>query len=273
MVFGTVSSPGIYDDLAKVILGLVLQRSDMDKRLVQQHLDDVVAVAGKGGDSIWRFDEEYTKVAKEMGVKLASRDDPDKSFGPQDEGKVLGLMYNLKKFTWWIDQRKYAELMGLLDMVVNSVIVKNELVLALMGKINHMMWVVEDGPWQRGFLMKLGDSGKPGHIEMVVSALARKQADWWMRNLRAAVKHSLILDTRLMMRSSRIRAWCDAAGGVEEKVKNGVGGVIDGGFWWYCPWPQNIRGNYCNRRGVRFAHKSVLEGVDVLYLYVLYQTL
>ena len=42
LVFGSCSSPGIFYDLAKLVLALVLLISKMDPELVQQHLDNVV---------------------------------------------------------------------------------------------------------------------------------------------------------------------------------------------------------------------------------------
>ena len=45
LVFGGISSPGIYDDPAKVIVALVCIMAGFPRELVQQHLDDMMVVS------------------------------------------------------------------------------------------------------------------------------------------------------------------------------------------------------------------------------------
>ena len=52
LVFGAISSPGIYDDLAKVVLGIALLRARFPRELVSQHLDDVVSVGPQYNSAI-----------------------------------------------------------------------------------------------------------------------------------------------------------------------------------------------------------------------------
>ena len=70
LVFGAISSPGIFDDLAKVIVGLAIIMSGIPKELVQQHLDDVVAVGPPNGVIINKFDNAYREVCDKTGIKL-----------------------------------------------------------------------------------------------------------------------------------------------------------------------------------------------------------
>ena len=49
LVFGTISSPGIYDDLAKVVFWIARMRVSYPARLTQQHLDDTF---GCGDDKL-----------------------------------------------------------------------------------------------------------------------------------------------------------------------------------------------------------------------------
>ena len=58
LVFGAIFSTGIYDDLAKEVLGCAIFLSDMDEDLVQQHLDDETA----GDGLIFTFNEAYRYV-------------------------------------------------------------------------------------------------------------------------------------------------------------------------------------------------------------------
>ena len=99
LVFGAISSPGIYDDLAKVVLACAILLSKISPDMIQQHLDDVCGVGTEEDGSIYRFDEAYRQVADRVGVKLAPRDDPDKSFAPCMEGLVLGVVFYTKQLT------------------------------------------------------------------------------------------------------------------------------------------------------------------------------
>ena len=91
LVFGAVSSPGIYDRLAKVVLHIVLQKSQMPARCVIQHLDDVCSASPAGSGMANRFYDCHQEVCYKIGVKLTSPDDPDKAFNASTRGIVLGV--------------------------------------------------------------------------------------------------------------------------------------------------------------------------------------
>ena len=97
--------------------------------------------------------------------------------------------------------------------------------LSLNGKLNHYMWLVPGGAWQRGFLLKLQDATLSNSTKFTVSDLAREQADWWITNLRVATDQFQLPDPRPMSRMDIQMVYTDAAGGAEGKIKNGVGGV------------------------------------------------
>ena len=79
LIFGGVSSFGIYDRFAKIVLFIVLVQSGMPPSLVVQQIDDVVACRPPDGKLVKKFDKVYSDVATSIGVELAPRDDPDKS--------------------------------------------------------------------------------------------------------------------------------------------------------------------------------------------------
>ena len=99
LVFGAISSPGIYTDLASIPLFIAIKKSGIKSDLVGMHLDDVVAVGDPKTQDIWNFDAAYRYVTKEMNISLADRNDPDKSFGPTTKGQVLGVDYNTEDWT------------------------------------------------------------------------------------------------------------------------------------------------------------------------------
>ena len=116
LVFGAIFSTGIYDDLAKEVLGCAIFLSDMDEDLVQQHLDDETA----GDGLIFTFNEAYRYVWQLVGVRLAPRDDPDKSFAPNTEGLVLGVWYGTINWTWRIREDKLAGIVQQLSMITKG---------------------------------------------------------------------------------------------------------------------------------------------------------
>ena len=95
LVFGGVSSAGIYDDLAKLVLDLAILQVGIDKRMVNQVLDDVVGCGSAGDGTVSQFYKAYRQVAARVGVSLADESDVDKAFNATHHGKVLGITYDV----------------------------------------------------------------------------------------------------------------------------------------------------------------------------------
>ena len=94
LIFGGVSSAGIFDRLAKVVLFIVLKQAKFRPDMVCQHLDDCCAAAPYLSQDLERYDSTFSKVASLLGVKLAPRDDPEKSFGPAQSGVISSLRHD-----------------------------------------------------------------------------------------------------------------------------------------------------------------------------------
>ena len=265
LTFGCASSAGIYDDLAKLVRDLAILASGADRRLINQVLDDVVAVGMEGDGSVDRFYKAYRNISGEIGVSLADESDKDKAFSASHCGKVLGIDYNLKKWVWRIPEDKLVPLLWILEEIINNSLVENHLAMSLNGKLNHYMWLVPHGPWQRGFILRLQNSNKPPTYKVKVSELAKEQASWWSMNLCVATKESKILDPREMGSMDPVLVFTDAAGGNAAKIRNGAGGFIPPRDWFYMPWTPLIRENRPNTLGTKFANKMCcLEGLAAL---------
>ena len=100
LIFGSISSVGLYDRLARVVLHIALHDCSILRRQVARHLDDVVA-AGTKKETV-EFYQKYKETAESLGVELAKETDPDKAFAPCQEGRVFGLEYDTRSFTWWL---------------------------------------------------------------------------------------------------------------------------------------------------------------------------
>ena len=178
LTFGGSSSAGIYDDLAKLICDLATISSDTDKRLVNQVLDDVVAVGADGDGTVNRFYDAYRHVSNTLGVSLADETDRDKAFRASHQGKVLGISYDLGRWVWTICEDKLILLLRMLHKVKTSDVIENTLAMSLNGKLNHYMWLVPDGAWQRGFLLRLQNSAKHPGYKVTVLGIAKDLATW-----------------------------------------------------------------------------------------------
>ena len=104
LIFGTASSVGLYDRLAKVVCLLVRTIAKFPEDMMEQHLDDNFGAAPAGSWELHHLDDTYQWVAKEIGVQLAPRDDPGKSFAPCHSGVILGVEYDTISWTWAIPQ-------------------------------------------------------------------------------------------------------------------------------------------------------------------------
>ena len=195
------------------------------------------------------------QVAQAVGVSLADETDKDKAFRASHQGKVFGISYDLERWVWSLSEDKLVPLVISLSHIKESDTVENGTIMSVNGKLNHYMWLVPGGPWQRGFLIRLQDSTKPPTERFKVDVMAKEQASWWLTNLRAACEESKILDPRPMGSMVPIHVYTDAAGGDASKIKNGAGAFIPPSHWAYMPWPELIRDNRGNVENVGFAHK------------------
>jgi hypothetical protein len=111
LIFGTSSSVGIFDRLAKIVLPIAVVKAKFPAAMVCQHLDDVCAAAAAGDDGLQRLEADYRQTAEELGVRLAPTTDPDKAFSPCTGGTVLGVCYDTAAWTWYIPEEKLNRLL------------------------------------------------------------------------------------------------------------------------------------------------------------------
>ena len=239
LIFGGKSSAGIYDRLAKVVLFVVRMRTGMPAAQCCQHLDDCVAAAAKGSPLIHRFDQEFFTVASALGVKLAPRDDPDKSFGPSTSGTVLGVHYDSVSWTWAIPQEKLVRILHMLKQVMESDHVLQDFLWSLNGKILHVRPLVPLGRFHVNYLIKANSFSEDRSAEVPVSAALKGQCWFWYTMLRVCSGRTTLPDPNEDMPPWTVEVYTDAAGGSSNKASLGVGAVTVG-WWTYMPWSQAI---------------------------------
>ena len=104
LMFGTKSSPGIYDELHKTYLHSIIEMTpDFSKDDVEQHLDDVLGVGPAEVDeskSVDAFFRIYLEEASRVGFRVDSKGDTDKVQPPSTVCTALGVMFDTVAWTW-----------------------------------------------------------------------------------------------------------------------------------------------------------------------------
>ena len=99
LVFGSRSSPAIYDRLHEVFLLVAQLRSNTDSRWLMRTLDDFVPVTPDRASNE-RIVSAYVALADEINLPLAPLDNPEKAFLVKQQGVVLGIDFDAQGCRW-----------------------------------------------------------------------------------------------------------------------------------------------------------------------------
>ena len=281
VTFGCGSSPGIYTTVSSVVKEAAIAKEELLEKDSYQVLDDC-GMIGEWND-VSRFYNTYNEIGDHVGVKMAPRGDPDKSFEVATSGTVLGIHYDTRSWTWSFCEKKRAKILNSLFDIVEGDTVGQKALESLSGKIGHYRAIVSEfAKWERGFILYLAQPDKDKKakgsqrlrrglaMEMVkVTKELREQCWWWIRALTAAGKErTAIPDVRSWFPAVFVELYPDAAGGSDVSVGNGFGGIlwnVRGRPMVYGSWPPHIQSNRRNESGEKFARKlTLLEGVAAL---------
>ena len=273
LIFGGVSSVSIFDRVAKVVLSVVQKASSTPAEQICQHLDDVCAAGPE--DMMVRFDETYKVVAERIGVKLAPRDDPEKSFGPSTQGVVLGVHYDTVGWTWAVPKERLDVILALLHDTLNMERIPAKTMETLVGKILHVKPLV---PGSRFHVDKLQlaigdirreerrqeDAGESSPITVRKTPQLVAQLLYWKVLLPACSGRVPIPKPGDQVPVGALDFYTDAAGGSLSSKGHGVGAV--GQDWWaYMAWPRPVNDGKRSSDGKRLGRKlSLLELVGPL---------
>ena len=249
LIFGGVSSVGIYDRAAKVVNRIVLKISGMPEGLVCQHLDDTCAAAPAGSGLAEQFDLAFHRVATSLGVKLAPRDDPEKSFGPTTSGIVLGVLYDTVNWTWAVPQKRLDVIINMIWDVLELDRVPAKLIESLVGKLIHVKPLVPDSRFYVSELQlavalvrreeawqEASKVSKPIFVER--TAMMTAQLHYWRTLLPACSGRVPIPNLSECVPPGVKEFFTDAAGGSFSEKWHGLG-AVGPGCWAYVPWPRS----------------------------------
>ena len=263
LIFGSVSSVGIFDRTAKVVLSIVIFRSKFPPSLTSQHLDDCCAAAPANDTSIYRFDNEYKSVAEELGITLASRDDPEKSFAPTKEGCVYGIYYNTVTQTWWVSEERIARIQHQIKELLDVTELEQQKVWSLAGRIIHLKDLIIGGRFHVGHLLKANSvyTDKEHSNEMVeINGWLKREMWWWFTMLVMCARRTQYPDPDRILPCWSLIGYTDAAGGTSLTIGSGCGAVLQD-WWIYIPWSEFI-----NRGGMTSSGRQVARKLSALEL-------
>ena len=226
LVFGASSSAGLFDRLAKIVLHIVLGISNMPRRCVIQHLDDVCSASPSGTNRASKFYNTFKEVCREIGVKLAPEGDPDKEFGPTTKGVVLGVVYDTVSWSWSIKEEKLSIILNnIQDCMENETMTLRD-IKSLTGKLIDIRCLYPDFKFHLANLIKdSSTNGKEMKDLVSLSDWARKDLAWWLNTLPIVLGGKIpLIDLNPNPRA--IKIFTDAAGGSTHDSGRGIGVCI-----------------------------------------------
>ena len=239
LIFGCVSSAGLFDRLAKLVLHIVISRSGLDRDLVIQYLDDCCAAAPHDSLVLDRFDAEFTAVAHELGITLAPRDNPEKSFGPSTQGIVLGIHYDSVSWTWGIPQERLMRLLKNIDDLLACEKAKQGDIWTVVGKIMNILFLIPTGKFNVDHLLRANSVSEERDFLVDISSNLKRQLTFWRQMLPVCSGATAIPDPDDFIPAWAVDVYSDAAGGSSTKIGHGVGAVMPG-WWAFIPWGKAI---------------------------------
>ena len=89
--------------MARLLIRIVQLDGGMDTRLSAQQLDDNPVVDVDGSVFLRNYYVFYREIVAKCGISLADESKPEKVFPPCARGEILGIDYDLKRWTWNMD--------------------------------------------------------------------------------------------------------------------------------------------------------------------------
>jgi hypothetical protein len=268
LIFGAASSAGIFDATAKVILNLVCVAANFPRSMVCQHLDDICAAAPADSILLHKFDKKFQEIAGMVGVQLADRADPDKTFGPCHKGTILGVEYDTQEWTWTIPADKLVRLRLTLKEVLAKDSLSAKQALSLIGKLIHIRPLLPAVKFNMFHIMRLSATANQHEKEnsqVSVSAACKRQLHFWLVLL-SACPGWLSIPRELTPMPWALEAFTDAAGGSLDRLGAGCGGLLRQD-WFYFPWPKRVNAGGWRVEGKKVGRKlSALELIGPLFL-------
>ena len=261
LVFGNVSSVGLYDRGAKIIIQIALAKANFRSFLSIQHLDDLCAVGKEDDNSVERFYKTYREVCETIGVKLAEDDDPEKSFSPRTTGSMLGLWFDSTSWTWWLSPDKIARYVNDIQDLLDTDESTLDVVQSVVGKCMYIKIMLPGSQYHVSYLIRAA-IGEDPKLKVHITPPIRRQLEWWKTMIRLCRGMPIPIIFPDEVPNDAKFADSDASGGTTDPAKKGRGvGCVLEREWAWLAWPTYINSNKVSKCcGVQWRHKlSFLE--------------
>ena len=273
LIFGSRSSPGIYDELHKCFLYSVVGLTPgFTREDVEQHLDDVLGVGppvANGEASVDKFFENYRKEAEKVGFRLDKSGNRDKVQPPDTKCTALGVEIDTMAWTWRYKADKLARILHTLAGMARGEELQYSELQSIVGKLIDVLFLVRGGRYNMLYFLLAVNKEVPKAQMVKPTTELREQAGWWMVALVGADRRSPIIHPDPKVPSNAVEGWTDAAGGTTSHQGAGVGGLIPPFYYFYLPWPAWLNWRQANTDGEVFASKlTCLELLGALVLLV-----
>ena len=264
LIFGGVSSAGIFDRVNKIVIYIVCSLTKMDQDFVCQVLDDCCAAGPEHLNIIDTFDRTFLEVASNLGIKLAPRDDPEKSFAPCQKGIVLGVEYDSVSWTWSLPKDKLCRLLHLIREASVSDFFLQESMWSLAGKIINIKPLVPSGKFNVNHILKASSFSTNRTAMVPVSVNLKRQLFFWFTMLQVCDGRGTLRNPDSTLPPWAVDVYTDASGGSGRSLGHGAGAVTQ--CWWsYVPWSKAINLGHTGPNGKSLARSmSALELVGPL---------
>ena len=182
LTFGGGSSPTLYHMPASLLITMAEEATGFPHCQSLMQLDDNCCVDGKGSLRLRAYRKAYRSLAEEVGVRLASEENPL---------KIPTGLYRM---------------LVLLGTGIKQGYLTNGEAMSSLGKLNHYSPVVQ-GKFERCLITHLVDDGQPKDLRVKVPRQTIFAMVWWLLNLPASLVAWRVLSFRIRHNTSREELW------------------------------------------------------------------
>ena len=245
LVFGCVSSVGLYDRGNRVLVWIALRESGFPVFLAIQHLDDLCAVGPSNKPWVHNFYRVYCQLCADVGVSLAPTTDPEKAFAPTTTGVMLGISFDSKEWVWWLSAGKMHRYINDIKTLGNSDEATLGTIQSVVGKILYICPLIPGSKYHVSSLHGINDYTGTKHKSDIIKITpeAKKELEWWLIMTRLCgnkmpipTGHESVPPSWTLMGDS------DASGGNCRVLGHGMGAVMGSGWAWV-QWPLSMKNN------------------------------
>ena len=224
LMFGSRSSPGIFCALLGLFVRCIILLAGIPQYLVEQHLDDVLAIGGEGmDDPVAKCDNLFLEEAEKAGFRPDRSNNREKNQEPDTKVTALGVIFDTVKWEWGFSDQRLAIILNTLSRVEKGERLTRVEMESLVGKLNAVKFMVEGGRFYLDTFYRAMEGVEGSGTQTLEVKWLKAQAKWWRVSLMVARKTSKIRFPEDGIPGNALKVWTDAAGGSRGRMGPGLG--------------------------------------------------